>query len=365
MVPIARRNLQADKLRLAISTGGVALALMLVLLLGGFLSGMYRQITSYTDNTAADFYVAQKGVATLQGSGSLIPMSVRERVAAVDGITAAMPIFTQYVVVDLHEKKVPTFLVGYEPASGGGPWRLREGREVSAPDEAVLDSVVAKRHGIGIGDRVDVLGRQFTVVGLSAETSSWMVGLLFLRHDAASDLLRANGTTSYVLVRTDGTPQAAASLAEALPDYSVVRRETIAANDTAYLAAAFSMPLRLMVVISIGIGALLLGLTVYTATVERRREYGVLKAVGMTNRALYAVVVRQALGTVALGALVGLGLVRLVAEFIQLLWPQFLIVVDSSVIVQAGVGAVVMSLLAALLPARYLANIDPARVFGR
>ncbi|MHB1131030.1 MAG: ABC transporter permease [Chloroflexota bacterium] len=365
MVPLARRNLLADRLRLALSIGGVALALMLVLLLSGFLAGMYRQITSYTDNTPADFYVAQKGVATLQGSGSVIPLTVREQAATLAGVQAAVPIFTQYVVLDLHEKKVPTFLVGYEPQSGGGPWRLAEGRGVAAPEEAVLDTTVAQRHGLTLGDSIAILGRQFTLVGLSAETSSWMVGLLFLRHDAAAELLRAAGTTSYVLVSTDGSRQAEANLVAALPNYSVVRRQTIAANDAAFLAAAFSTPLRLMVVIAIGIGAMLLGLTVYTATVERRREYGVLKAVGMTNRALYGVVVRQVLGAVALGAVMGLGLVRLVAEFIQLLWPQFLIVVDTAAIVQAGVGAVVMALLASLLPARYLANIDPARVFGR
>lgn len=365
MVPIARRNLLGDRLRLAISVGGVALALMLVLLLGGVLAGMYRQITAYSDNTPAELYVAEKGVATLQGAGSLIPLSVREQVQGVQGVSRALPIFTQYAVLDLHEKKVPTFLIGYEPESGGGPWRLREGRGVTAVDEAVLDAVVAKRHGLALDDRVDVLGRQFRIVGLSAETSSWMVGLLFLRHDAAADLLRVAGMTSYVLVTTGGDLSVAANLARALPEYSLVRREEIAANDIAFLAAAFSAPLRLMVVIAIGIGALLLGLTVYTATVERTREYGVLKAVGMSNGALYGVVVRQTLGTVTLGAALGLLLVGLVAELIQSLWPQSLIVIDAPAVAQAGLGAVAMALVAALLPARYLANVDPARVFGR
>ena len=77
MVPLARRNLLSDRLRLALSVGGVALSMMLVLLLGGFLTGMYSQITAYIDNTPADFHVAQKAVVTLQGAGSLIPLSVR------------------------------------------------------------------------------------------------------------------------------------------------------------------------------------------------------------------------------------------------------------------------------------------------
>ena len=38
-----------------------------------------------------------------------------------------------------------------------------------------------------------------------------------------------------------------------------------------------------------------MGLVIYTATVERQREYGVLKAVGTRNGMLYRVVTLQAL----------------------------------------------------------------------
>lgn len=48
---LAQRNLFKDKTRLALSIGGVALAVMLVLVLNGFLAGMFRQITSYLDHS--------------------------------------------------------------------------------------------------------------------------------------------------------------------------------------------------------------------------------------------------------------------------------------------------------------------------
>ena len=47
---IARRNLTQEKTRLALSIGGVALAIMLVLILDGLLVGMFRQITAYLDH---------------------------------------------------------------------------------------------------------------------------------------------------------------------------------------------------------------------------------------------------------------------------------------------------------------------------
>lgn len=67
----------------------------------------------------------------------------------------------------------------------------------------------------------------------------------------------------------------------------------------------------------------------------------------------------------ALGYVVGLALVWLVAEGIQRAWPQFLIVVDGPAAVQAALGALIMSFLAVLLPARFIAGLDPVRVFRR
>lgn len=363
MVPVAWRNLLEDKMRLAISVGGVALSIMLVLLLNGLLSGMNRQITAYIDNTTADFYLSQKGVANLQGAGSIIPWSSVEKVEAVEGVKTAVPIFTQYVILEIHGKKVTAFLVGYEPWRGGGPWNIVEGRLVSADDEIVVDRVLARRHGLAVGDDLEVLGKRFRIVGLSDGTASWMVGMLFTTHEAATTLLRAQGTTSYVLVSLAQDAQVGERLKAAFPDANIVSRETIAANDLKFLAGVFGVPLRMMVLIAIGIGALLVGLTIYSATVERVREYGVLKAMGMRNRRLYSIVVRQALAAASLGYGMGLVLVWLVAASIQQSWPQFLIVVDRSSAVQAAGGAVVMALIASLLPARFVANIDPARIF--
>ncbi len=362
MVPIAWRNLFEDKLRLCISIGGVALSIMLVLLLDGFLSGMNRQVTAYVDNTPANFYVTQKGVANLQGAGSIIPRSNVEKVRAVEGVTAAVPVFAQYAILDLHGKKATTFLVGYEPDRGGGPWRIGQGRGVQNDDEIVLDRVFARRHDMSLGDDLEVLGKRFRIVGLSEGTTSWMVSMIFASHAAATALLRAQGSTSFILV-TGENEDVGERLQAALPDVNVLRRETVASNDLKFLAGVFSVPLRLMVAIAVGIGALLVGLTIYSATVERVREYGMLKAIGMRNGWLYGIVARQALGATAFGFAVGVVLVWIVAAGIEQAWPQFLIVVDRASILQAAAGALVMALVASLLPARYVANIDPARVF--
>ena len=368
MVALARRNLLGDRPRLFISVGGVALAVVLVLLLQGFQAGMFRQMTAYVDNTPASLWVGQKGVANFQGATSFIPVALRADVAQVEGVAAAIPILAQYSVLELEGEKVTTFLVGYDPVRGGGPWRLSQGRQVHTPDEAVVDRVLAERYGLSLGGAVTILGRSFRIVGLSEETTSWMLSMIFLHHDAAAALLGATGATSFILVRTDPGIAAAAlasRLEDAVPAANVVTRELVAANDIAYIGGIFNAPLRMMVLISVGIGALLVGLTIYSATAERVREYGVLKALCMRNRTLHAVVLKQALGATALGFGLGVGLVRLVAEGIEGAWPQFLIVFENGSLVLAAGGGLAMALLAAYVPARYAGSIDPARVFRR
>lgn len=46
MTFLAFRNLWQQKFRLALSIGGVALSIMLIVLLNGFLSGIYKQVTA-------------------------------------------------------------------------------------------------------------------------------------------------------------------------------------------------------------------------------------------------------------------------------------------------------------------------------
>ncbi len=367
VVPLARRNLLRDRTRLLISVSGVALSVFLVLLLGGFEKGMFRQITAYLDNTPADYYVAQVGVENLQGSTSIIPREdTLQRAREVEGVISAAPVLAQHSVIELDGEKVPTFMIGYEPTEGGGPWKLSRGRGVEAADDVVLDRVLARRHGLDLGDELEIMGRSFRVVGLSDETTSWMLSLVFMRHDTAAALRQAPEATSFVLIGVDpGSEGVLDRLHGALPNADVLTRQELAANDIAYLGGIFAAPLQVMVFISLAVGALLVGLTIYSATVERVREYGVLKAMGMRNRALYAIVIRQALGATTLGFLGGIVLVVTAGRVIETQWPQFLVVVGWSSILSAAGGALAMALIAAVLPARYVGSLDPAQVFRR
>jgi putative ABC transport system permease protein len=111
------------------------------------------------------------------------------------------------------------------------------------------------------------------------------------------------------------------------------------------------------------VGLAVAGLTIYTATVEKSREYGILKAEGFTNRFLYRVVFEQSLVTGILGFMVGASATVLVGPFAQDLVPQFVVLVRWQDILGVAGATLLMALVAAYIPMRRLAHIDPVTVF--
>ena len=364
---LARRNLLKDKTRMALSVGGVALAVMLILVLNGFLDGMYAQITSYLDRSPGSIVLAQEDVVNLLGSTSLLPDGIVTQAESVRGVDEAIPILSQFIILDLHEKKQPAYLVGYDPKQGGGPWDLATGREPRTKREMVFDRILAGRHGLKIGDQVEVLGKDFTVVGLSNGTTSWMTSYFFLRKEAAEDLLLAPGANSFLLLTTSAGADLDGVL-QGLNDLSGVNsltKKEMAANDLTLFAKVFSAPLKLMVAIAFLIGTMIVGLVIYTITVERQREYGVIKAIGGANRVLYKVVLTQALAASSAGSITGVLMAYGVSRWIMAARPQFLIVFNPSDAGWALLSGLGMALVAALFPARVVAGLAPAEVFRR
>jgi putative ABC transport system permease protein len=361
------RNLSKDKTRLGLSVGGVALAVTLILLLNGFLAGMYRQITSYLDHSPGSVIVAQRGVNNLLGATSLLPPGAAADAEKVEGVADVAPILSQFVILDLHGKKQPAYLVGYLPEKGGGPWQVVAGRAPETDDEVVFDRVLAGRHAITLGDVFEIMGKEFTVVGLSEGTTSWMTSFFFMRKSAAEALLRAPGATSFLLATPSEVvaPETARERLGELPGANALLKSEMAANDLKLFARFFSAPLKLMTGIAFLVGTMIVGLVIYTATVERQREYGVLKAIGARNRVLYQVVATQALIAALAGAIVGVGLAYAASELIMAVRPQFLVVIEPARAASAMLVGLGMALVAALLPARLVAGLAPAEVFRK
>ena len=355
-VPLARRNLFANRRRLAASALGVGLAVMLILLLDGLWAGIGQQTTLYVDRAGADLYVLQPGVRDLTAGASTLPLTTVDTVRGEAGVAWAAPVRTTYAILQLHDRKIATYVVGSVPDQPGGAWSITDGRSVRSDDEIVIGSLLAHRHNIHLDDRLDVMGRPLRVVGVAA-TNGFMMSYVFVTHGTL-DQLMASTTTSMVLVgAADPTETAIRLRADGL---NVLDRRQVALNNRTFATGVFGSPVRLMVGIGLAAGTMIIALTAYTAIIEHRREYGIVKALGATRARLVILALGQTLTLAALGLVAGGGLFLAGRALIMSSRPQFTVLLTTGAIERAAMAALLMALVAAVVPARRLATLEPA-----
>jgi len=360
-VPLARRNLLADHRRLLTSIAGVGLALMLILLLDGLWAGIRSQVSVYEEGVGLDLVVAQPGTRTVFADASVIPISTVDQVRSDPGVAWAAPARSFFSILDLHDRKVAASVVASMPGLRGGPWALEQGAPLWSDGDIVVDGVLARQHGLRVGDTLEVMGRPFRVVGLSRGSSGFMTSIVFITHAASDTLLGIRGTTGYVLVGSS-RPRAAAERLRAR-GLTVLTRRELAANSLELTTGIYGSPIRLMVAVAFAVGALVIALTAYTSVVERRREYGIVRAIGARGSTLTALAVRQTLAIAVLGLLAG-GVLYVVGRALITAWrPQFSVVLTPGGLARAVAAALLMGLVAAVVPARRLVATDPASAY--
>jgi putative ABC transport system permease protein len=108
---------------------------------------------------------------------------------------------------------------------------------------------------------------------------------------------------------------------------------------------------------------LIIGFVTYTGVVERRRQYGLLKALGAGRATMVRLAFGHALTLGLLGAVAGSGLVYAVQALLALLRPQFTVILTPAAFGYAFAAGLAMAIVAGVLPASRLARLDPATAF--
>ena len=363
---LARRNLLRSRARLAVSIGGVALALTLVMALDAIFEGVGRQLTAYIDRSGADVWVSQSGVRNLHMVASWLPTTTTEAVADVDGVALAEPILYTTDSMSARDERSWAYVIGLTPdATMGGPWDVVEGTGRPGPGEAVIDRRFAQRAGIGLGDSVTMLGREFRIAGLTEGTASLVNSVAFVSFDDFAARRGGEPAVSYVLVRTSGGVSSD-TLAERIGSIvDGVAVQTTGAFGVAERKLVLDMSgdvISIMNVIGFVVGLAVVALTVYIATLALRREYGTLKAFGAPDGYLYRVVLAQAGLSVMAGFVAAVAITAALSAVVPRTGVNLELAIAGASLVKVGVVAAVIAALAALLPIRQIARLDPVLV---
>lgn len=367
MVRLGLRNLFQSRARLTISVGGVALALTLVLVLDAILAGATGQLAAFIERSGADVWVSQAGVRTLHMSSSSLTPSVLDDVRGIPGVEEASPLLYTTTVQMGNEYSLAYVFGVPRDAGMGKPWRVVAGTTTPASGEIIVDGELAERAGIGLGDTVQTLGTRFRIAGLSEDTTTITNTSVFIALDDFARL-RGGDAVSFILarVRSGESPDSvAARIEERVAGVTAQSRQAFARQERLLVSDMSTDVLAIMNLAGFLTGLAVLALTTYTATLARLAEYGVLKALGAHSRQLYRVVLIQAVLSVVMGLALAAGITLVLALAVPRLEATVALTVSPGSVLRASALALAIAGLAAILPIRQIAGLDPAAVFRR
>ena len=254
------------------------------------------------------------------------------------------------------------------------------------PNTMLLSTDVATRYNLQTGDRVTIriAGRttQLEIIGLLSPADDLsrraLQGLLITDISTAQEVLGQLGRLARIdlIIPEANTEADLQRIATILPP--AVRIETAAARGGTVneMTAAFGLNLTALSLLALVVGMFLIYNTVTFSVVQRRPVLGSLRALGMTRREIYALILVEAgllglIGTLlglGLGVVLGRGAVQLVTQTIN---DLFFVVAVREIdipiftLVKGAVIGVCAALLGAAIPAYEATSVPPAGALKR
>ncbi|MBI3329223.1 MAG: ABC transporter permease, partial [Nitrospinae bacterium] len=366
-LPYVRQN----RLRTGLTILGVALGVAVFVAV--------RVTNLSTVRAFADMIDAVSGRTQLQVVGEIagIDEALYPRVRSMPGLMAAVPVVTGYVVAEDHDGAV-LFVHGVDVLLDR---HVREYRSVASeahttdpltllfdPSALLISDTFAHRHGLRVGASLALLtpgGRHtYTIRGLLAPHGpATALGGNFAVMDIGAAQLAFQKTGK--LDRIDVVPQPGITIEtmqEALqtrlgPGVKV-QRPSFRNAAVEKMLQSFQVNLTALSMIALFVGMFLIYNTLSSAVVERRKDIGILRAVGANRAAIATIFLTEALAIGGVGTLLGIAfgvaLSRLTLHIVsQTLVSLFLVLAIQKLMLSPGIiiSAVGLGLLASLLSA--------------
>jgi putative ABC transport system permease protein len=363
---LGRRNAARNPRRTAVTAAALMIGVTLVTATATLLTSVKESLEAYyEDNVSAELFVM--GPVTSAVSGSFDP-AVMDDIRGTGGVESAVELYYDYADIDGTEQYVnaTTDFDGIVGLFGG---EVAEGSMSGLDDgETAVNESAAEQLGIGIGDTVSATfsrgsePHEFTVIAILADnenTDGWYVSTTY-----TGEFYTPKPTMALVDVTDGGDVDAVAAEIEALladePAVSVQNHEEFTAQVTVLFDFAI-IGIQLLLGLALVVAVIGVVNTLVLSVLERTRELGMLRAIGMTRGQTTRMVTVESVTIALFGALLGVGV------GLGLGWVLQQALAETGVdVFAAPVGliigylgaAVLVGLLAAIAPAVRASKVD-------
>jgi putative ABC transport system permease protein len=338
----------------------------------GLFIGFAHTTSNVIDHSRADLWIASKNVDHME-VGVPFAESKLWQVLATPGVRSARKYVIQFVDWKRPDGAVQRIaLVGFDLQGGiGGPWNVAVGNPaaLAAADTVFIDQLYLDKLGVtGLGETVEIHRRRARIIGHTKGIRTFTTSpVVFTSFKNALNYagLGADRTTFILVEAKPGADlqQLKQALSKRLSAVDVFTTSEFSARTRRYwmFGTGAGITIILAAVLGFIVGVVIVAQTIYAATIDHVRDYGTLKAIGASNRYLYAVIIRQALTSGALGYAIGIAIAYLFVYLsneakVQLLLPWPVGAALLALTLAMCVGASVLSI-------HKVTRIEPASVF--
>lgn len=392
---VALRFLREGRSQTSLILAAVSVGVSVIVFLSALINGLQQNLIEQTLGSQAHVILRppEEAPRPLDDGGAAVARTVEkasQRLKSIDqwpevltalerlpGVLAVSPTVTGAGFAVRGAAKKPIVVRGVDAERFLGVIDVRartaQGRFDVSGANAVIGTVLAGDLGVGVGDKIRVTTTEgvedlLTVSGLfdlgnKAVNQTWV--LTSLRQAQSLFALPGGASTVELKVAEVFEAERLAALA--------TERTGLPADSWMKLNAQLLVGLRsqdssktmiqffVVVAVALGIASVLI-----VSVVQKSKEIGILRAVGAPARRVLRVFLLQGGLLGAVGSVIGCGLGTLFARFFETLatnpdgTPTFAVDLNAGLYLSASALAVGIGLLAAVLPARRAARLDPA-----
>jgi putative ABC transport system permease protein len=351
-------NILHRPIRTAVSVLAVAIEVAMVILVVGLCHGLVNESAKRIEGVGADILVQPAGASFLMGlTQAPMPVKIGDRLAELPHVLAVAPVL--FVVNSVAGLNIiyGIDMTSFDRVTGG--FAYHAGGALQAPYDILVDDVYAKANHTKLGQTLKLLDHEFRVAGIVEHGKG---ARIFIPRVTAEDLQGVQDKASIFYVKcTDPafTEKTAADIQTLLPNNTVRPiKEYMAlmtSNNLPFLNAFISV----MIGIAVGIGFLVIFLSMYTTITERTREIGIMKSLGASKIYIVAAILREACLLAAVGIVAGFAGSVMARKAVLTFFPTITVDLTWDWRLYAAGLALIGSLLGSFYPALRAAQLDP------
>lgn len=320
MFRTALRFLLFDRAKSIGALAGVVISVFLIGQQVGLLFFFFDAMGALAQNNADYIWVTDNKTTNVNALSNL-DTRVGWQLESIPGVEKVHPIVVSAGSARFENgKSSGLVLIGTQyPAFAGGPWRLKGASNNVLLTEGAVVTDYFDRVALGeanVGDYFEINGKKAFIAANTKGVRSFNGTYAFTTIERARYLgnFPANKASAFLVKWNPDTPREqvianinAANIygirawdAEALATSSIIELLT-----TTGIAFSFGT----LIAFALIVGFVIIGLTLYSAVIDRIRDYGTLKAIGANNRYVRRLILMQAFLIACVGFVIGFALV--------------------------------------------------------